>query len=199
MEFTITDAAVLAVLLISGLLAWSRGFTREVLAILGWVIAAVAALHTALLIEPLLHEIPVIGPVLADACTLSKLAAFSAAFAVALILLSIFTPLFSEAVQDSILGPVDKGLGFLFGVVRGVVLAAVVWLIYDQVVPPADRIASVDDSRAVAMISEAATLIETELPTTLPSWVADPINDLMAECGGVPALSGEPAPADESQ
>lgn len=193
MDFTITDGAVLAVLLVSGLLAYSRGFTREILAILGWVLAAVAALHTALLLEPLLREIPVVGPVLSSACTLSKLAAFSVAFAIALILLSIFTPLFSSAVQESILGPVDKALGFVFGVARGVVLAAVVWLIYDQVVPPADRVAAVDDSRAVAMISRAAALIEAELPTTLPSWVGSPINDLMEECGGVPALSGQDA------
>lgn len=193
MEFTITDGIVLAVLLISGLLAWSRGFTREALAILGWIIAAVVALHGALYIEPLLREIPVIGPILNSSCTLSKLAAFATAFAIALILLSIFTPLFSSAVQDSILGPIDKGLGFIFGIIRGVVLAAVVYLIYAQVVPPGDRLPAVDNSRAVAMIGQAADIIQAELPTGLPGWLGDPVNGLMEECGGVPALSGDPA------
>ena len=129
------------------------------------------------------------GEILAGACTLSKLAAFSVAFAIVLILLSIFTPLFSSAVQESILGPVDKALGFVFGVLRGVLLAAVVFLIYDQVVPPADRLPMVDDSRSVAMISEAAALISERLPTSLPDWALSPVNGLMSECGGVPALS----------
>ena len=193
MSFTIADGVILAVLLISGLLAWSRGFTREALAILGWILAAIAALNVALLIEPLLQEIPGVGPMLASSCTLSKLAAFSVSFAIALILLSIFTPLFSSAVQDSVLGPVDKGLGFVFGVARGLVLAAVVYLIYDQVVPPTDRLAIIDDSRLIGMIAEAASIMSAELPTTLPSWLFDPVNSLMSECGGVPVLSGDAA------
>ncbi|MDF2232013.1 CvpA family protein [Albimonas sp. CAU 1670] len=190
MSFTIVDGVVLAVLALSGILAWSRGLTREALAIAGWVVAAIVALYAAPFLEPLLQEIPVAGEILAGACTLSKLAAFSVAFAIVLILLSIFTPLFSSAVQDSILGPVDKALGFVFGVARGVLLVAVVYIVYDQVVPPADRLAMVDQSRSVAMISEAATLISERLPTTLPDWAIAPINGLMNECGGVPALSG---------
>lgn len=191
MSFTIADGVILAVLLISGLLAWSRGFTREALSILGWIAAAIAALHVSLLIEPLLQEIPGVGPMLASSCTLSKLAAFAVAFAAALIVLSIFTPLFSSAVQDSLLGPIDKGLGFVFGVARGLLLAAVVYLIYDQIVPPSDRLAMIDDSQLIGMISDAATLMSEKLPTTLPSWLFDPVNSLMAECGGVPALSGD--------
>ena len=190
MSFTIVDGVVLAVLALSGILAWSRGLTREALAIAGWIVAAIVALYAAPYLEPLLQEIPVAGEILAGACTLSKLAAFSVAFAIVLILLSIFTPLFSSAVQESILGPVDKALGFVFGVARGLLLAAVVFLIYDQVVPPSDRLAMVDDSRSVAMISEAAAVISQRLPTTLPDWALSPINGLMAECGGVPALSG---------
>ena len=194
MTFTIVDGVVLLVLAVSGILAWSRGLTREALAIAGWIVAAIVALYAAAYLEPLLAEIPVVGPILAGACTLSKLAAFSVGFAIVLILLSIFTPLFSSAVQESILGPVDKALGFLFGVARGLVLAAVVYLVYDQVVPPSDRLAMVDDARSVQMIAEAAELIERELPSTLPEWAIAPINGLMEECGGVPDLpSTEPA------
>ena len=188
MSFTIVDGVVLAVLALSGILAWSRGLTREALAIAGWIVAAIVALYAAPYLEPLLQEIPVAGPVLVGACTLSKLVSFSVAFAIVLILLSIFTPLFSSAVQESILGPVDKALGFVFGVLRGVVLTAVVYLIYLQVVPPSDRLEVIENARSVQMISEAADLIEKELPSTLPAWALAPINGLMEECGGVPSL-----------
>ena len=51
--FTIADAGVAIVLLISAVLAFSRGFVREVMSILGWVIAAVAAFTFAPQVEPL--------------------------------------------------------------------------------------------------------------------------------------------------
>ena len=41
--FTIIDAVVAAVIILSAILAWSRGFVRESLAILGWIGAAVLA------------------------------------------------------------------------------------------------------------------------------------------------------------
>ncbi|HKK34820.1 MAG TPA: CvpA family protein [Paracoccaceae bacterium] len=193
MEFNIVDGVVLAVLALSGVLAFSRGFTRETLAILGWVAAAFAALYAAPLIEPLLKEIPAVGPMLAASCSLGKLAAFSVGFAVALVLISIFTPLFAGAVQNSLLGPIDRAAGFLFGVARGVVLVAVVYLVYDLLVAPADRLPMIEEARSVAMISDAAAMIEAALPETAPAWLMQPINGLMAECGGVD-LGGFGAP-----
>ena len=43
------DLAVLAAVLVSGLLAMLRGFTREVLAILSWVAAAASAISVLLM------------------------------------------------------------------------------------------------------------------------------------------------------
>jgi membrane protein required for colicin V production len=193
MDFTIADGIVALILLVSGMLAWSRGFTREALAIGGWILAGAAAVYLAPMAEPLLQEIPTVGDLLAGQCSLSKLASFSAVFAIGLIVISIFTPLFSGAVQDSPLGVLDRGLGFLFGVARGLALVAVAWLIYSQLVPPADRIASVDGARSIVLIDEAADLLLEVMPTGIPSWIAGPINTLMLDCGGVPALMDAPA------
>ena len=43
MPLTILDFILIAIMLISGLLALMRGFTREVLSLLAWGVAAVAA------------------------------------------------------------------------------------------------------------------------------------------------------------
>lgn len=195
MEFGIADGVILGVLLLSGVLAWSRGLTREVLAVAGWAAAAVAALYLAPLLEPLLKEIPTVGQMLASTCSLSKIAAFSVAFAGALVVLSFFTPLLSSAIRDSLLGPIDRGLGFLFGVARGVVLVAAAWLVYDQVVPPADRVAGVDDAPSVRMIADAAGTLRANLPDRAPDWLTGPVEAYMADCGGIPALSRDEAAA----
>jgi len=124
-DYTIVDAVVAVVILISAFLAFSRGFVRETLSILGWVAAAVAGYIFAPKVEPMIREIPVLSDILGGSCQLSILAAFAAVFAVALVVVSIFTPLFSGLIQKSALGPLDQGLGFLFGFARGLLLAVV--------------------------------------------------------------------------
>lgn len=63
--FTIIDAAVAVVIVLSAILAYSRGFVREVFAILGWVAAAVLAFMFAGQAQPLIRQIPVLSGFLA--------------------------------------------------------------------------------------------------------------------------------------
>ena len=51
----VADLVILALLLISGLLALSRGFVKEVLSIAGWVAAALAALTWFPLLQPIIE------------------------------------------------------------------------------------------------------------------------------------------------
>ena len=92
--FTIIDGVVAGVIIVSALLAYSRGLVREGMAIVGWVAAAVLAFMFAAQVQPLVKEIPVLGQYLADSCELSIIASFAAVFAVALVIVSLFTPLF---------------------------------------------------------------------------------------------------------
>ena len=84
---------------------------REAMAIIGWIAAAVLAFLFAATAEPLVKEIPYVGDYLRDSCELSIIAAFAAVFAIALVLVSLFTPLFASVVQRSALGGLDRGLG----------------------------------------------------------------------------------------
>ncbi len=110
--FTIIDGVVAIIIVLSALLAYSRGFVREGLAIAGWFAAAILAFMFAPQVEPLVKEIPVIGEFLADSCELAIIAAFAVVFAIALIVTSLFTPLFSSLVQRSALGGLTKALVF---------------------------------------------------------------------------------------
>ena len=75
--FTIIDGVVALVIVLSALLAYGRGFIRELMAIVGWIAAAVLAFLFAPRVEPLVREIPVIGDFLADSCELSVIGAFA--------------------------------------------------------------------------------------------------------------------------
>ncbi len=190
--FTVVDGAVALIILLSGVLAYSRGFVRETLSILGWIGAAVAAYYFAPMVTPLIAEVPILSEFLGDSCELSIIAGFAAVFALALILISIFTPVFSGAVQRSAVGGVDQGLGFLFGVVRGVLLVVVALIIYDRVMI-GEPVAMVDDSRSAEVFANLSDRVAEEIPAEAPRWFVDRYEDLMSECGPV---AGTPSPAD---
>ena len=79
--FTIIDGIVALVIVVSAVLAYSRGFVREALSIVGWIAAAVLAYIFAPKAEPLIREIPMVGEFLGDCCELAIIAAFAAVFA----------------------------------------------------------------------------------------------------------------------
>jgi len=189
MEFTVVDAGVAVIVLISGILAYSRGFTRELFAIAGWILAAIVAFFGTPFLEPLIREVPAVGPFLARSCIVSVIAAFTIIVALALLVLSVFTPLIAGLVLESVLGPFDRMLGFVFGVVRGVLLIAIVFLIYTslsgiQAWPPLDNAAS------RALFEESSALLEQGLPDRVPDWLKARIDSLTVSCSDtVPAAT----------
>lgn len=170
--FTIFDGVVAGVIVISAILAYARGFVREVMAILGWIAAAVVAFLFAPNALPLMAELPYVGNLVGSSPELGILAAFAVVFAVALLVISLFTPLFSTFVQRSALGGIDAGLGFLFGVARGVLLVVVALIAYDRVVGD-EPIEEISLSRSAAVFSELQGNIEAQIPTDVPGWILE--------------------------
>ena len=181
--FTLIDAGVAGIIVLSAILAYSRGLVREVMAIAGWVGAAVLAFIFAPAAQPLVKELPVVGSFLGDSCELSIIGAFAAVFAVGLIIAALFTPLFSSVVQRSAIGGIDQGLGFLFGVVRGVLLVAVAFIVYDRAVA-ANTVPMVDDSRSAKVFANFQANIDENIPADAPGWIVSRYNDLTSACSG---------------
>lgn len=180
--FTIIDGVVAVIIVLSALLAYSRGLVREIMAIAGWVGATVVAFVLAAPVQPLIQQIPYVGDFIGDSCELSIIASFAAVFAVALVVVSLFTPLFSSVVQRSSLSGVDQGLGFLFGVARGVLLIAVAFFVY-QTILSAQDIAMIDDSRAARVFSRLTDQIGSTSPETALGWITAQYETLVGGCG----------------
>lgn len=109
------DYVVIGVFAVSMVLGAWRGLVREVVAILGWVIAFLAA---NLLAGPLGPEMPSAIPT----AELRVAAAFVAVFVGALILSSLAGLLLSKLVKAVGLGGADRALGAAFGAARGLLL-----------------------------------------------------------------------------
>ena len=179
--FTIIDGVVALVIVLSALLAYGRGFIREMMAIVGWIAAAVLAFLFAPRVEPLVREIPVIGDFLADSCELSIIGAFALVLAITLVVVSLFTPLFSSLVQRSILGGLDQGLGFIFGVARGILLVAIAFFVYSTVIT-GQEITMVDDSRSAQVFGGFTQQIEDQDPVEAMGWIQSRYEVLVSNC-----------------
>lgn len=183
MSFTFIDGAVALIVILSGVLAFSRGFTREVFAIGGWIIAIVAAFYFTPMLEPLMREIPAVGEFLASSCVISTIAAFTVIVGLCLLILSVFTPLFSTVVLDSAFGFVDKVLGFLFGIARGILLIAVAYLIFSNL-SAEEAIPELESAATRPLMQESAAMLENVLPESVPAWFSERIDALMLPCSG---------------
>jgi membrane protein required for colicin V production len=120
MPFPILDLVVLGVVLISALLAAVRGFTREVLAIVAWVVAAAAAWYLHPMALPLVQQYVGNG-------TVALAATIGGIFVVTLIVVSIITVQISDLILDSRIGALDRTLGLFFGAARGFLICVIGW------------------------------------------------------------------------
>ena len=194
MEFTALDGGVAVVTLISGVLAYARGFVREILAIGAWVVAAIAGYYFAADLAPLTAEVPVVGEFLQDSCGLRTIVAAAVIFVGALLVVGIFTPLFAGAVQRSAVGGLDQALGFLFGIARGLVLVAVALVVYDRTLA-AEPQPIIEDSQTQKLFNQVLSNVDDQIPTETPDWASDVYAKFMGHCDGpVAPTSAETAP-----
>ena len=179
--FNIVDGAILVIVLLSAILAYARGLVREIMAILGWIAAAFVAFIFAPQVKPLVKEIPIIGPIITDSCELSIIASFTGVFALSLVIFSFFTPLLSSLINKTSAGSVDRALGFLFGMIRGVALIAIMFFAYKSIFST-ETFYMVDNSRSAVIFGNVVTNIEGRNPERALAWITEQYEQLVNVC-----------------
>src|SRR6476659_6348799 len=128
MPITLLDLILLVVMLISALLAMVRGFMREVLSIASWAAAAVLTLYAYPRLKPVVLQY-FSNDIVASAI------AVGGVFLGTLLIVSVITIKISDTILDSRVGALDRTLGFLFGLARGLVIVVVAFLFFAWLVP----------------------------------------------------------------
>jgi membrane protein required for colicin V production len=186
MTLTILDLIVIVVVLISATLAMVRGFAREVLSLASWALAVAAAYYGY---KPL---VPLIKPYV-ESATIATVIAAAVIFFIALIVASYLTTRIADFIIDSRVGAVDRGLGFVFGAARGLLLLVIALLFFSWLVPkPPEWVAG---ARTQPMLNDLGQRLMAALPPDVESKI---MKHLHNDNGDTGTGNGDTAAPDDS-
>jgi membrane protein required for colicin V production len=144
-------------MLVSALLAMIRGFMREILSIAAWVIAAIATLYAYSKLLPVAKSY-------FNNDIVAAAAVIGGTFLGTLLIVSIITVRFSDMVLDSRVGALDRTLGFLFGLGRGLVIMVVAFLFFAWLVPARTQPSWVANAKSKVVLQSTGDWLMSMLP-----------------------------------
>src|SRR5215468_5306907 len=154
------DIFVIVLIALSGLFAFARGFVREALSVGTWVGASLAALYA-------FPDARAIAERWLDKGIVADSAASLSVFVVVLIVLSLLSSAVSRRVKDSSLSALDRTLGLLFGLVRGVILACLVYIGVGWALPEASRPPWIKEARTGSLLQIGADKLKALVPNSM--------------------------------
>jgi membrane protein required for colicin V production len=122
MDVSWLDLAMLAFLLLSMLVGLMRGFVFELLSLAGWFVAWAAARFCTPAAQPYLH----IGE---PGSALNYGATYACVFLAALVIWSLAARLIRALIRATPLSAIDRLLGAVFGLARGLIVLAIAALL----------------------------------------------------------------------
>ena len=129
----IADWFILIVLVASGVIAFARGFTKEFLSLFLWLAAFIAAISLEYLATPKINEF--IGNE-----EVSKIISYITVFVIFIFLGGIVIKFISKLIKWSGASGFDRFLGVLFGLIRGLIVLFVIFLLLPSSLKTTDLI-----------------------------------------------------------
>jgi len=157
MPITLLDVILIGVMLISAILAMIRGFMREVLSIAAWAIAALVTLYSYGKLVPLAKSY-------VNNDIIAAVGVVAGTFLLTLLVVSVATVRFSDMVLDSRVGALDRTLGFLFGLARGLIIVVVAFLFFVWLVPSKTQPSWVANAKSKVVLQSTGDWLMSMLP-----------------------------------
>ncbi len=154
---TLVDLAIAGVILVSALYALWRGLLRETLSIFSWAVAAYLTLRLFPGFRPMLREY--IAP-----DWLADIAVIILVFMIILIPLSYVSYRLTETVRNTEIGPVDRALGLIFGIGRGLVVVGLAYIVFSILVPLQSQPAWLSEARLFPVVQNTSDVLLSLVP-----------------------------------
>ena len=150
LELNPADWFILVVLIASGIISFTRGFAKEFLSLFLWVAAFIAAISLEFLATPKINEF--IGNE-----EISKIISYIFVFVIFIFVGGIVIKFISKLIKWSGASGFDRFLGVLFGLIRGLIVLFVIFLLLPSSLKTTDLISN---SKITPIIQKYAPQIE---------------------------------------
>ena len=150
LELNSADWFILVVLIASGIISFTRGFTKEFLSLFLWVAAFIAAISLEFLATPKINEF--IGNE-----EISKIISYIFVFVIFIFVGGIVIKFISKLIKWSGASGFDRFLGVLFGLIRGLIVLFAIFLLLPSSLKTTDLISN---SKITPIIQKYAPQIE---------------------------------------
>ncbi len=174
LPFNYTDIGIIAIILISGIFAFYRGFIREIFTMITWIGAAAATIYGFAHAQPWGREFIAVRLV-ADLVTGLII------FFVALIVLSLLSRFLTMRVRYSGMGPLDRSVGLIFGFFRGALLVCVAWLLLVWALPREEHPDWITTARSLPLIQQGGAILVSLIPEQMRGDAAERLEDFRVE------------------
>jgi membrane protein required for colicin V production len=192
MPITLLDILLLVVMLVSGLLAMIRGFMREILSIGAWGIAALVTLYSFARALPIAQGYFTSNTV-ATGVTIGSI------FLLTLLIVSIITVRISDMILDSRVGALDRTLGFLFGLGRGLIIVVIAFLFFAWLVPDRSQPEWVRGAKSKVVLQSTGQWLMSMLPDDPESTILKRLKKPTPDDQSAPPDAAPPAPGQRSE
>ena len=150
------DFAFFAVILVSALISLVRGFVKESISLVTWVVAGFLAFRYFAPLSDMLES-------LISAPTLRGIVAFGLLFLATLIVGAIINFIVSQLVTRTGLSGTDKTLGVIFGAARGVLIVAILVLLFS--LTPLPQTDGWQDAATIGFYQQLAEWLKSVIPS----------------------------------
>ena len=162
---TTVDFVVLGILFISGVIAWHRGFLKETLSVSACLMAALFAVFVWPITKPF-------GRSLIQPNIVADILALIGVFFIVLIPVSFVSFRLSEMVKGSRAGPLDKSMGFVFGLGRGLLVVGLAYVIFSSLASQENHPKWLKEARLLPVVKGTADILKS-LGGKSPAKVAE--------------------------
>ncbi len=165
----ITDLIVIGIVVLSGLFALARGLVKELLSIASWAGAVLVTLFAFLPLRGIARDI-ISWQLAADITTGAAL------FLGSLFIFSFASHFVAKAVQSSAVGALDRSLGFVFGLVRGLLIVIVLYMATSWAIGQSNQPNWFRNARAVPIVAAGARMVLALVPEEMRKLFPPVIN-----------------------
>ena len=190
LSFQFLDLAVVLIVIASAVYATYRGLVSESLAIFGWIAAAYATLYFGPWVAWWMQD-------MMKPQVLGQAVGYLLVFLIVLIPLQFASSRISQNIKKSQVGTLDSVLGTGFGILRGVAIVGIAYLVFTAWVPLRDQPRWITTTETFPVIRASAEVVASLIPdqnVKVPRGERRNPNDSSDPIGETIRQSSEPAP-----